>query len=159
MPSHRLKAIGGAWKQTGAKGSKTSAARLRALGRIFASVLLISWLGVIFYLSSLSNESLPTTFLWLGGLRQVVGHFGLYAVLGGLSLVTLWAWTGDWHRRVVWVGVVILFGLAYGALDEFHQSFVAGRSSSLFDLLIDSVGVVAGVMSIRELDRRVFLPI
>ena len=59
----------------------------------------------------------------------------------------------------LWVGVMILFGLAYGALDEFYQSFVTGRSSSLFDLFIDSVGVVAGVMSIRELDRRAFMPI
>ena len=155
MPSMASKQSG-AWKQSGTGGSRASAARLRALGRVFALVSLIGWMGVIFYLSSLSNESLPTTFLWLGGLRQVVAHFGLYAVLGGLSLVTLWAWTSDSHRQVLWVGVVILFGLVYGVLDEFHQSFVAGRSSSLFDLFIDSVGVVAGVMSIRELDRRAF---
>ena len=35
----------------------------------------------------------------------------------------------------------IVAGVLYAALDEFHQSFVPLRSSSLFDLIADAVGI------------------
>jgi len=34
----------------------------------------------------------------------------------------------------------------YAALDEFHQSFVASRTGSTWDILIDSAGALAGVL-------------
>ena len=148
-----------AWEQPRDGGNDTSITRFRVLGRILALGSLISWMGVIFYLSSLSNESVPTIFPWLGGLRQIVGHFGLYAVLGSLSLVTFLAWTNNPQHRALAVTVAIFFGFAYGALDEFHQSFVPGRSPSFLDLFINSVGVLTGVIGIRELSRWTFLPI
>ena len=37
--------------------------------------------------------------------------------------------------------LAILVGIFYGITDEFHQSFVPGRSSSEWDVLADSVGV------------------
>ena len=33
---------------------------------------------------------------------------------------------------------------AYAASDEWHQSFVAGRDSDLFDWVADSIGAVLG---------------
>ena len=34
----------------------------------------------------------------------------------------------------------------YAASDEYHQSFVADRGPSVFDVMIDSAGVIAGVL-------------
>ena len=39
--------------------------------------------------------------------------------------------------------------VGFAALDEYHQSFVAGRGPSSRDVLIDSVGVLAGVLVVQ----------
>lgn len=40
---------------------------------------------------------------------------------------------------------VILFCLAYGISDEFHQSFIPGRTPSALDLLADVSGGIAAI--------------
>ena len=40
-----------------------------------------------------------------------------------------------------------LIGTAYAVTDEFHQSFVPGRSCELRDVVIDSCGVLTGVLA------------
>ena len=125
----------------------------RWLGRAIPSTALLGWMGLIFSLSSLEPESVPTTLSRLGHLRDVLVHFGLYVILGGLLLMTLWAWaTGAPHRGLLLI-LAMLFGGVYGALDEVHQSFVPGRSPSLFDLFIDSAGVIGGTITVHKLAR------
>ena len=70
-------------------------------------------------------------------------HAGMY---GGLAFLvvraqTLSAW-GRARRRLVWTGVVLS---AYGALDEVHQIFIAGRDGSPSDWAFDTMGVAAGL--------------
>jgi hypothetical protein len=38
----------------------------------------------------------------------------------------------------------VLLAVAYGITDEFHQSFVPGRSAELYDLYADAVGAIVG---------------
>lgn len=40
---------------------------------------------------------------------------------------------------------IFLIGLLYAASDELHQSFVPGRSPSGFDLMLDGLGLLAGI--------------
>ena len=51
--------------------------------------------------------------------------------------------------------LAISFALAavYAALDEFHQSYVASRTGSPWDVLIDCVGALAGVLIYWRLIR------
>jgi VanZ family protein len=52
--------------------------------------------------------------------------------------------------RGIWL--MILTGslcVSYAGLDEYHQSFVAGRSPSGRDVAIDSIGVICGVIIVR----------
>lgn len=42
-----------------------------------------------------------------------------------------------------------IFCVGFAALDEYHQSFVAGRSPSKKDVLIDSFGVFIGIVVTR----------
>ena len=92
------------------------------------------WMGFIFYLSSLPSV------LYLGDgwyieLRDVAGHFAVYAVLALL-----------WERALAGAGAArparwaFIIALLYGFSDEFHQSFVPGRSSDLFDVMTDAAG-------------------
>lgn len=50
------------------------------------------------------------------------------------------------------IALMILTGslcVSYAMLDEYHQSFVAGRSPSGRDVAIDSIGVICGVIIVR----------
>lgn len=71
-----------------------------------------------------------------------MAHLGLYGVLGG---------TLSWARRSSGGrtphALLILLGLLYGVSDEWHQSFVPGRTPSAGDLAADGVGVLAGYAS------------
>jgi VanZ family protein len=40
-----------------------------------------------------------------------------------------------------WVFVSVIFSFFYAVLDEVHQVFVPGRSASLGDVFLDSVGI------------------
>lgn len=42
-----------------------------------------------------------------------------------------------------------LFCVAFAGLDEYHQSFVAGRGPSKRDVAIDSIGIFAGIILVR----------
>lgn len=50
------------------------------------------------------------------------------------------------------IGLLILTGtvcVSYAILDEYHQSFVAGRTASAKDVAIDSIGIICGVIFVR----------
>ena len=102
----------------------------------------VLWAAVIFAASS--RPTLPVD-LELG--LDKVAHFGAYAVLG-LALGRACR-LGGWP----WAAALAL-GLAYGALDELHQSFVPGREADAADWLADALGTGAG-LSLYHRWRRV----
>jgi len=42
-----------------------------------------------------------------------------------------------------------VFCVSFAGLDEYHQSFVAGRGASVHDVMIDSIGVLPGIYLVR----------
>jgi VanZ family protein len=105
-------------------------------GQIFGWGPVVLWAAVLFLLSELqwSGRDLP-----IGS--DKLAHGGLYLILG-LSL--------GWGRRsagssVPWV-TMLLVGVGYGALDEWHQSFVPGRDVSVGDWVADGAGVLLGLV-------------
>ncbi|WP_186441682.1 VanZ family protein [Desulfamplus magnetovallimortis] len=70
-------------------------------------------------------------------------HLGGYALLGALAVRDFKRQFKDKSRLSITI-CAIAFSTFYGATDEFHQSFVAGRSADLMDLLADFAGSVAG---------------
>jgi len=90
---------------------------------------------VIFWFSSQPADKLPV-FGWADALVKKSGHALGYAIL------TYWYWYAlgmDKHKRwLAW-----LFAILYALTDEFHQSFVAGRHPSIWDVLIfDNLGML-----------------
>lgn len=110
--------------------------------RASAAALALGWMGVIFALSSMQGSSLPGRF-------SSAGHFGVYAVLGALYL---WALP---HSKRGWPTAAAAVALAslYGITDEFHQSFVPGRTPDLIDWLVDTAGALAAVLVIGGVRR------
>ena len=106
------------------------------------------WLPPIIYMAAIfhfSSESQP-----LPALTEVVWDKLLHLTeYGGLAVLWCRALRGegfDWSRAMV--GTVIAV-VVYGASDEWHQSFVPLRDSSVRDLLADAIGGVAGALVYR----------
>jgi len=70
-------------------------------------------------------------------------HFGSYGLLGAFAFFS-WRATlpalPRWTFR--WSALALLLVLVAACLDEFHQSFVASRGSSLRDVGLDFVGAI-----------------
>jgi VanZ family protein len=68
-------------------------------------------------------------------------HFVEYFVF---SLLVLRAIRGGRHKtRLAWALAAIGIVAGYAALDEFHQSFVPGRTAAVSDVLLDTTGGTA----------------
>ncbi len=90
--------------------------------------------GIIFYVSSLPSVTLP-----VGGPTDKIVHIIEYAILGFLTARAIRGSSDSWSRRKIFLTAVV-FSFAYGLSDEFHQMFVAGRTSSLADAFADGIG-------------------
>jgi VanZ family protein len=89
--------------------------------------------ALIFYASSRAHVASP-------GITEIddkFAHFGVYGLLG-----TLVCRLGRGRRAAVWALIVVS---AYGGSDEWHQSFVPGRSSDVGDWIADTAGAAAAI--------------
>jgi hypothetical protein len=95
----------------------------------------VIYAGFIFTISSVSGKDIPGLFIH----QDVVFHLLEYAVF---ALLITRAMKGCYSRmaRVKRLLLVMIFVLGYALLDEFHQSFVPGRTASLVDVATDVVG-------------------
>jgi VanZ family protein len=96
-------------------------------------------MAIIFTASSISDiGTLPA------GISDKSGHSFGYAILGALLLRAL---AGGRLAGVTWKRALAAIALSalYGASDEFHQSFVPGRTPDVLDLVADATGASAGV--------------
>jgi VanZ family protein len=103
--------------------------------------LFIRWLpsliimGIIFILSGQPASRLPV-FGEYDLLIKKLGHATGYAMLGLAYFIALPPRLKVGYRWILALFMAILFALS----DEFHQSFVEGRNSSLTDVMIDTAG-------------------
>ena len=89
-------------------------------------------MAAIFVFSSIPSQEMPSFGFW-DTLVKKSGHAIGYGILALLFWYAL-----RWERKHAWM--VFLFVIAYGLLDEFHQSFVPGRHPSILDALIFDAG-------------------
>ena len=83
----------------------------------------------------------PETLDFLHHIIRKCGHLTEYFILSMLILRGIRAGEKGLHLR--WVLVTILIIAGYAALDEYHQSFVPGRTAAVGDVLIDTSGGIA----------------
>ena len=92
---------------------------------------------MIFALSHQPADDLPSLLPHF----DKIAHFFIY---GLLAAALVGAFEPGLRQRRPWlvVGAIVLWCLAYGLSDEFHQSFIPGRSPSLTDIVADTLGAV-----------------
>jgi len=111
--------------------------------RRLGSVGAVAWMALIFFLSS--QEKLPTTAGMPPDIAAIAGHFVAYSVLAIFIRVAIGGLQPGRRADVIAIALATLYGIS----DEFHQSFVPGRDSSVFDVAIDLLGASAGVIALN----------
>ena len=89
---------------------------------------------------NITSEDLEEKAVLMDGYVRKSAHMAEYAILTFFFLVPLIYFNGNWKNKIT---CVIIFCIFYAGTDEFHQTFVKGRSGSIRDVAIDSIGVFA----------------
>jgi VanZ family protein len=107
-------------------------------------------------------------------LHSLLGRFATPAVIANVNFIVrklthitaygidsaLWfrALRGDsptaWRERWAWAAIAL--ATLAGAVDEIHQSFVASRTASVFDVMLDSGGAALAQVLIRVVQVLLF---
>ena len=110
----------------------------------------LAWMGIIFVLSAQPDLPGPAE-PWMDVLVKKGGHAVGYGVLAWLYERALRGRVrGPVALRVASVGLA----LAYALSDEYHQTFVPGRSGNLVDVGIDGTGMCGAMLLSAWLERR-----
>lgn len=96
-------------------------------------IALLAFCGLIYGLSAQETLPVPEVF----ALQDKFLHFSAY------FMMAIFGWRAFRHlqmhaQTLAWAG--FLFCSLYGVSDEWHQSFVLGRTASVWDWLADSLG-------------------
>lgn len=143
---------------------------LERRGRFSAYAPLVLWIVVILLLGSgpgsmaqtsriigpllefLFPSSSPETRLFIHAVIRKSAHFIEYAILALLAVRALTLSSGAVKRYRFVLGLIVVAVVA--SLDEFNQSFLASRTSSSWDVLLDMTGgLFAIVISYLVLHR------
>lgn len=133
--------------------------------KIITCILIILWMGVVFYFSNqVSTESSKIS----GGITSKVlslyngwenktpkqkkdaekvirkiAHFSIYTLGGILLLVHMNLYEIKTKCKII---ISFLIGTGYAITDEIHQLFIPGRSGEIKDVCIDSLGIITGII-------------
>ncbi len=119
--------------------------------RFLAWLPALAWAGLIFFVSAQPK----VTFQRLGFTGQALsvgGHLIVYFVLMILLVLALRASTNLSNKQVYLVAFFIV--AIYGLSDEYHQSFVPGRTPTLVDWIVDLSGAVLALVVLLRWDHR-----
>jgi len=100
--------------------------------------LFFCYLVLILLGSSIPGNSMPPVFAFTW---DKLLHVIEYTILGYLGYN---AFRFELNRP--WF-FVLIFGIFFGCVDEFWQSFTPGRFPSHYDIFADGIGVICGLMT------------
>ena len=136
--------------------------------RIISLILLIGWMGLIFYLShqnagnssnmsaglirrvlsvlipETSGDELTNVIASLQFIVRKTAHLTLYLILGVFALLHF-----STYNRLTLIAKAsssFVISVLYAVSDEYHQTYIQGRSGEIRDVIIDSVGAVIGIL-------------
>lgn len=124
---------------------------------IYKSLLVIMWLSIIFLFSNqngqistnLTNNILDKVLWFINNdaafmIIRKLAHLTEYFILGILVYNLLIEFSS---QKILTCSYLIC--LICSCMDEIHQLFISGRSANIFDVLIDFVGSILGILLMR----------
>jgi len=107
--------------------------------RIIPAILVMA---ALFMLSTLPGNDPFLNSIHLG---DKIEHFIAYFVLG--ITFCIWISSKKWLAKPIIYGIfVIVLCTLFGISDEYHQTFVPGRSADLYDLAVDFAASITAVL-------------
>jgi len=110
--------------------------------KYFRYIPAILWMLVIFYFSSRNTSGVPIAhnlqFYFFKSL-----HLIEYSILGFLVFFAF-----------INFNISLITGYLYAISDEFHQSFVVGRSGKFTDTLFDLAGILIGLYIYKYIQKK-----
>ena len=119
--------------------------------RILVWLPAVAWAALIYFISAQPEEAFERLGL-TGLLLSVGGHLVVYFVLMVLLVVALRYSSSLSTNHVYRVAFLII--ILYGLSDEYHQSFVPGRTATIVDWLVDLIGAGAAWIIFARWEHR-----
>lgn len=115
----------------------------------------VFWAAFILLLTSIPGSDIPHVgFLSFHASDKLV-HATMYGIFAWLATRALTRSGQPLLRSIL---LVILGIMVFGALDEWHQQFIPGRSMDLFDWLADlsgaTIGTIVAIVAAGTRERR-----
>lgn len=79
-----------------------------------------------------------------------LAHYSIYS-LGGILIHNYINTYNATNKKVILISILI--GVIYAISDELHQYFTLGRCASVLDVLIDSFGIITGIILIKIIKK------
>lgn len=137
--------------------------------KAFKLVLIIIWMVIVFLFSNQPGEKSTDTSMGftkrivtafvsktnlqpeekdkliekLEPIARKLAHYTLYTI-GGVLIINFINTFEIGKRKKILISIII--GFIYAVTDEFHQFFIEGRSASINDVAIDTLGVITGIV-------------
>lgn len=77
------------------------------------------------------------------GIIRKIAHFSIYTWVGFLIMSFFSTYPIKENKRII---ISLGIGVLYAISDEIHQSFVPDRSCQITDVILDSMGVLLGIL-------------
>ena len=134
--------------------------------KILKIILIIIWMIIVFWFSAqkgvdsgntsksftkeimqmIFGESIVENSILIEKIETIIrklAHYTIY-VIGGFLIMNYAYTTEKTDKQKILYSIT--FGMCYAISDELHQFFVPERSARLFDVGIDTLGVITGVI-------------
>ncbi|MGX9133231.1 VanZ family protein [Rummeliibacillus sp. JY-2-4R] len=118
-------------------------------------LIVIIWLGVIFYLTASPSATGANTQYYLekilgieaplaNTLNAIIRRLAHIIVFGLLAVFLYFVFS---KNKLFWSWFCTTL---YAATDEFHQTFVSGRTPAFYDIALDSFAAIIALMIVRK---------
>lgn len=74
-----------------------------------------------------------------------IAHFSIYTIVGILVMALICTYNITQRNSSI---LSLIIGIIYAISDEIHQGFIPGRSARVTDVIIDTMGVIMGILII-----------
>lgn len=120
------------------------------------NLLTILWAIFIAFATLTPGKSMPELDFWDFANADKLAHFGVFAILAFLMVRGFskqFSFSGLKSNPIF---ITLLISVVYGALIEYAQSFIPGRSIEFNDMLANGFGCVLGVVGFVLLKKSKF---
>lgn len=94
---------------------------------------------------NLDKEQRENVLQRIESIIRKVAHFSIYTVVGLLLMGLMSTYK---IKEIDRISISLIIGVIYASADEIHQAFIPARTAQITDVLIDSMGVLLGILCI-----------